>query len=200
MIATSNPDGRRALQWLSALAELLVQSSCRLRGEPAALEKGLEALARLWSPPSGLDPGRSVHWIGNGGSAAVASHMSQDLMNACGVRSHTFNDASLVTCVANDYGYERVFGHPLAVTGREGDVLVAISSSGMSRNVVDAAQAGAEMGMALVTLSAFSPENRLNRLDAAISFHTPTQVYGHAELAHEAMLHSAIDLISRPRA
>lgn len=192
-------DRRRALQWLHALGELLVRSSCRLRGEPVALERGMEALARLWSPSGGVAPGRSVHWIGNGGSAAVASHMSQDLTNACGIRSHTFNDASLITCVSNDHGYERVFQNPLAVAGREGDVLVAISSSGTSRNVVEAAQAGLEMGMTLVTLSAFSPDNRLNGLDAELSFHTPTRVYGHAELAHEALLHAVIDLLSPPR-
>ena len=197
---STRPERPFALEWLHTLSELLVESSCRRRGEPVPLGQGLEALARLWSPETGCDPNRSVYWIGNGGSAAVASHMSQDLLNACGVRSHTFNDASLITCMSNDYGVERVFKNPLAVAAREGDVLMAISSSGMSPNVVDAAQAGLEMGMTLVTLSAFSPDNRLNGLSAELSFYTPTRVYGHAELTHEAMLHSAIDVISRPRA
>lgn len=194
-------EGSTPLQWLSSLSELLVRSSCRRRGEPVGLDEGLDALARLWAPLSGpRDPARSVHWIGNGGSAAVASHMSQDLMNACGVRSHTLNDASLITCVSNDHGFERVFGRPLAVTGRAGDVLMAISSSGMSKNVVAAAQVGMEMGMSLVTFSAFSPANHLNGLRAELSFHTPTRVYGHAELAHEAMLHAVIDMLSQPGA
>ena len=195
------PEDNGPLQWLNTLSELLVRSSCRRRGEPVALDEGLDALARLWAPLSGSrHSARSVHWIGNGGSAAVASHMSQDLMNTCGIRSHTFNDASMITCVSNDYGFERVFRRPLAVAGRAGDVLMAISSSGMSKNVVEAARAGREMGMSVATFSAFSPDNHLHGLGAELSFHTPTRVYGHAELAHEAMLHAVIDMLSQPPA
>lgn len=195
----SAPGAAAALEWLGALAELLVRSTCRHRGESVPLAQGLAALARLWSLGGKGGSTRSVFWIGNGGSAAVASHMSQDLLNAGGVRSHTFNDASLITCVSNDFGYESVFRKPLAVSACQGDVLMAISSSGMSQNVVDAARAGLETGMSLVTFSAFSPTNRLNSLAATLSFHTPTSVYGHAELAHEAMLHSVIDILSQSR-
>ena len=74
---------------------------------------------------------------------------------------------------------------------------MAVSSSGMSPNIVDAARAALEIGMDLVTFSAFSADNRLHKLQSTLSFHTPTEVYGHAELTHEALIHAAVDTFSR---
>ena len=183
--------GRRAVAWLQSLATLLERSTCRRRGEAVPLAQGLEALHRLWLRQRADD--RAVYWIGNGGSAALTSHLAQDLLRKGGVRSWTFTDPALITGTANDHGYREVFRRPVRAVGRAGDVLMAISSSGASRNVVDAAAAGLEIGMTLVTVSAFRPDNRLRALPAALSFHTPTERYGHAELAHGALLHAAID-------
>ena len=118
----------------------------------------------------------------------MASHLSQDLLNRCGVRSLTFNDPALITCMANDYGYRDVFTRPLTTLAQEGDVLVAVSSSGMSDNIVGAVEAALGKGLEVVTLSAFSASNRLRGLAATLSFHTPTANYGQAELAHAALI------------
>ena len=193
----NHPAGIKALVWLRSLARLLDQSTCRYRGEPASLEYGLEALVRTWSRQVAHD--RSVFWIGNGGSTALVSHLSQDLINKCGVRSLTFNDPSLITCMTNDYGYEQVFKRPLLCLARDQDVLIAVSSSGMSKNIVVAARAALKIGMDLVTFTAFSADNDLHKLASTLSFHTPTQTYGHAELTHEALIHAAIDMFSRGR-
>lgn len=189
---------RTPLHWLRAFAELLDQSACSCQGAEASLEQGLEALIQIWAEQRRAD--RSVYWIGNGGSAALVSHLAQDLLNKGKVRSRTFNDAPLITCMSNDYGYREVFKRPLLTLAREGDALMAVSSSGMSENIVEAARAALDAGLTLVTLSAFSPDNHLRGLPAALSFHTPTKNYGHAELAHGALLHSALDCFERSSA
>ena len=116
--------GRTPLQWLRAFAELLDQSACRCHGAEASLEQGLDALIQIWAEQRRAD--RSVYWIGNGGSAALVSHLAQDLLNKGKVRSRTFNDAPLITCMSNDYGYREVFKRPLLTLAREGDALMAV--------------------------------------------------------------------------
>ena len=187
--------GKEALSWLRSLAKLLDESTCQHQGDPVSLDQGLQTLLQIWSRQITND--RSVFWIGNGGSAALVSHVSQDLINKCRVRSLTFNDPSLITCMSNDYGYEQVFKRPLLTLAREKDVLMAVSSSGMSTNIVDAARSALEIGMDVVTLSAFSANNHLHKLPSTLSFHTPTEIYGHAELAHEALIHAVVDMLSR---
>ena len=172
---------------------MLDQSICKRKGEPLPLAAGLDELVQLWSRLR--IEGRAVYCIGNGGSAAIASHVAQDLLVKCGLRARTFNDPSLITCMANDYGHQEIFRKPLAASAQRGDLLVAVSSSGASENIVRAAEAALEMGMALVAFSAFSASNPLHQLPAALSFHTPTENYGHAELAHEAMLQAALECL-----
>lgn len=182
------------LPWLRRLAALLDESTCRYRGEGVSLDVGLQTLVRIWAGQRAKD--RAVYWIGNGGSAALVSHLSQDLLNTCGVRSLTFNDPALITCIANDYGYHDVFARPLRAVARERDVLMAISSSGMSDNIIGAAVAALEIGMDLITCSAFAESNRLRMLPATLTFHTPTENYGQAELTHGALLHATIDCLA----
>ena len=182
------------LSWLRGLARCLEKTTCEHRGRPVPLEAGLKTLVRMWSRQRA--DGACVYWMGNGGSAAVASHLSQDLLNKGGIRSLTFNDPTLLTCMANDYGYREVFKRPLATLAREGDLLMAVSSSGMSENIVGAVEAALGKGLKVVALSAFSADNRLRRLGATLSFHTPTASYGQAELAHGALLHAAMDCLA----
>lgn len=187
--------GKASLHWLRVLASLLDKAACKQGERSVSLETGLEALLLLWSEQTAT--GRSIYWIGNGGSAAMVSHLSQDVLNKCGIRSFAFNDPALLTCMANDFGYEQVFKRPLAATAQAGDLLMAVSSSGESENVVSAAADSRDLGLRLVTFSAFSPDNRLRALPADLSFHVPTTNYGHAELAHEALIHSVVDSLER---
>lgn len=179
------------LRWLHELGACLREAACRQGGKPVSLPAGLEALAQLWAKQR--TRGGTVFWAGNGGSAAIASHLSQDLMNKCGVKSITFNDPALITCMANDYGYAEVFRRPLAALAQPGDALIAISSSGRSDNIVGAASSALDAGLEVITLSAFDANNPLHGLPGALSFHVPATRYGHAELAHGALLHAALD-------
>lgn len=89
--------------------------------------------------------GSRVYIIGNGGSFANASHIANDL-NACGVRAHTLDPATL-TASANDFGYETVFARWIEVHGEPGDILVALSGSGRSSNIVKAVEMAMRIGM-----------------------------------------------------
>ena len=101
----SEESGRRMnepIAWLHGLAALLDASTCRSRKECVSLDTGLRTLVWLWAAQRTAH--RAVYWIGNGGGAALVSHLSQDLLNTCGVRSPTFNDPALLTCVAHGVG------------------------------------------------------------------------------------------------
>lgn len=82
-----------------------------------------------------------VFFIGNGGSAAIASHMTADFMKNGGMKTYNLFENSVTICMGNDYGYEYVLGKPLDLLGDEGDLLVAISSSGKSYNIIMAVDA-----------------------------------------------------------
>jgi D-sedoheptulose 7-phosphate isomerase len=133
-----------------------------------------------------------VMFIGNGGSAGIAGHLAIDFAKNGGVRSVTFNDASSLTCLGNDLGYDQVFSKQVEMQGLPGDILIAISSSGASKNILNAAAAAKTMKCSVVTLSGFTADNPLRRL-GALNFFVPSGVYGFVETAHQAILHAILD-------
>ena len=137
---------------------------------------------------------KTLYFIGNGGSTGVAVHMAADFQKTGNFKTRTFYDPSLITCMANDYGYEYVFSKPLELYAEAGDVLVAISSSGNSANIVNAADAAKEHGCRVVTFTGFSPDNKL-RAKGDINVHVPSYSYGIVESLHNMMLQQVIDEI-----
>lgn len=137
--------------------------------------------------------GKKIIFIGNGGSAAIASHMAEDYTKNGKLRSIAFNDASLLTCMANDYGYENMFSQALDVYGDKGDMLVAISSSGKSKNILNACEKADKMGMHIITLSGFFADNPLRKLGIK-NFWVDASTYGVVEITHLAILHTILDL------
>ncbi len=133
-----------------------------------------------------------VMFVGNGGSAGIAGHLAIDFAKNGGVRSVTFNDASSLTCLGNDLGYDQVFAKQVEMQAFKGDVLVAISSSGNSKNIVNAALAAAKAGCEIVTLSGFAADNALRRL-GDVNFFVQSGVYGFVETGHQAILHAILD-------
>lgn len=133
-----------------------------------------------------------VMFVGNGGSAGIAGHLAIDFAKNGGVRSVTFNDASSLTCLGNDLGYDQVFAKQVEMQGLPGDILIAISSSGESKNILAAADKAKAMGGTCITLSGFAPGNRLRGL-GAINFYVASGVYGFVETAHQAILHAILD-------
>ena len=137
--------------------------------------------------------GRKVIFIGNGGSNAIASHMASDICKNGGVRAIAFNDSSALTMLGNDFGYEMVFSKQIEFHGLPGDLLVAISSSGGSSNILAAARRALLMGLELYTFTGAvrSAENTLRGL-GKLNFIVPCTDYGIVELSHASLIHSVI--------
>ena len=159
-------------------------------GSSIKLENAFGAALREFE--ESCESGHKIIFIGNGGSAAIASHMSIDYWKAGGLTAMAFNDSSLLTCLGNDLGYERVFSEPIRQFAKKGDCLVAISSGGRSPNILRGAEAGRLSGCRVLTLSGFLPDNPLRRL-GDLNFYVPSQSYGIVEVSHLSLLHSILD-------
>src|SRR3989338_3668879 len=119
------------------------EATCGVENAKLNLKEGLEA--GITAILSCHNYGRKLIFIGNGGSAAIASHQAVDYWKNGGIASIAFNVASLLTCIGNDFGYERVFAEPILNFAAAGDLLVAISSSGKSPNILNAVSAAQKM-------------------------------------------------------
>jgi D-sedoheptulose 7-phosphate isomerase len=137
----------------------------------------------------------TIFLIGNGASASMASHFAADLAKNGHVHTEVFTDLSLITAISNDMGYEHVYAEPLRRRGRKGDMLVAISSSGRSPNILAAVKVAREVGLEVVSLSAMSSENPLRR-GGDLNIHLPCRSYGEAETGHAAILHHWMDRVA----
>lgn len=134
----------------------------------------------------------TLYIIGNGGSAAVASHAVVDFLNVGRMRATTIHDSALITCMANDFGYENAYARVLTILCRPGDVLVAISSSGRSQNIVKAAKCFREAGGTVITLSGFSSSNELRSV-GDFNLWLDSTDYGFVEIGHQFLLHNLAD-------
>lgn len=139
------------------------------------------------------EAGGRVILIGNGGSAAIASHMAVDWTKNGGIRSMALNDAPTLTCLANDFGYDNVFAKQLEYQATDRDAVVLISSSGRSPNIFNAATKAREIGATTVTLTGMDPNNRL-RKQGNMNFWVPAKDYGIVEVAHLILLHSIVSV------
>jgi len=137
---------------------------------------------------------RKLMFIGNGGSASIASHQAVDFWKNGSVRALTFNDMSLLTCLSNDCGYEHVFGEPIKRFADRGDILISISSSGRSANILNGVKAARGKGCKIITLSGFNKGNPLRKL-GDINFYVPSKEYGIVEITHLALCHCILDFI-----
>jgi len=137
---------------------------------------------------------RSIYLIGNGASASMASHFAADLAKNAHLHTEVFSDLSLITAISNDMGYEWVFAEPLRRRAKRGDMLVAISSSGNSKNILRTTEIPRKIGLKIITLSAISPQNPL-RSSGNLNIYVPAQTYGYAETCHAAILHHWMDMI-----
>jgi D-sedoheptulose 7-phosphate isomerase len=137
--------------------------------------------------------GNKIIFVGNGGSAAIASHMAVDYTKNGGMRAVALNDAPTLTCLANDCGHEKVFAKQIEYYAQKGDWVVIVSSSGRSPNVVAAGIACTALGLDLVTLTGMDPENKLRNM-GKLNFWVPSGDYGVVEITHLSLLHSIVSV------
>lgn len=141
------------------------------------------------------EKGHIIYMVGNGASASMASHFSADLAKNAHVHTQVFTDLALITAVANDLSYDQIFVEPLRRRLTPNDMLVAISSSGNSPNVVNACRFASEVGASVVTVTAMGAENKMRQI-GDLNFWIPAQTYGMAETGHACILHYWMDSVS----
>jgi len=136
--------------------------------------------------------GCKLMFVGNGGSATTASHMATDYNKNGNLRTLSLNDSSMLTCLANDYSFAEVFAKQVEFHACAGDLLVAISSSGKSPNILNAAHTARTMGCTILTMSGFDPDNPLRR-EGDMNVYLPSEFYGIVEIGHLALCHAILD-------
>jgi D-sedoheptulose 7-phosphate isomerase len=153
-----------------------------------AVSKEIDAAVKL------IQNSKRVFFIGNGGSNSICSHMMEDYAKIGRIPTFAFSDAALITCFANDYGYDKAMAEWIKIHYTEGDILVAISSSGKSANILNAVDFVNSKNGKVITLSGFHPENPLKQ-KGTINFHIPLENYGIVECYHQVILHIVLDEI-----
>ncbi len=136
-----------------------------------------------------------VYVVGNGGSSSIASHVSVDLAKVSNIPSDTFNNTNLITCFANDYGHDNWIKEAIKAYTSQNDILILISSSGTSKNILNAAQYCKDNTISLITLSGFNTDNPLTQL-GNVNIHIPSNKYNFIEMAHHIILVSIVDIFA----
>lgn len=156
--------------------------------DPNTLEKVLEHLQKI------TQTSKRIYVCGNGGSAAIADHLCCDLSKGThfselpSLKTHSLvANASLLTACANDYGFENAFSYQIEMFGENGDVLIAISSSGNSENILNAVKTAKQKGLTTIGLSGFTG-GKLKEL-ADLSLHVNFSNYGLVEDSHQILMH-----------
>ncbi len=132
---------------------------------------------------------------GNGGSAAIASHFSVDLTKNAKVRCVNFNESDLITCFSNDYGYENWVKQSLKFYTDKGDLIILISSSGNSKNIINAAKFAKNKKHQIVTFTGFSGKNKLSKLGNT-NFIVKSNNFNLIENVHQFWLLLIVDILS----
>lgn len=179
--------------FIADVAGILARTETETLGRVCVAQEQAFALWVDWTCATRGGRG-TVYFAGNGASASMACHFSADLAKNARVRTQVFTDPALMTAVGNDLCYDDVFAEPLSWHGQAGDLLIAVSSSGNSPNVVKALETARRLGMRSVALSAMREDNACRRL-ADLSFWIPAPTYGLAETCHAAILHHWMDVM-----
>ena len=136
---------------------------------------------------------KKVMIFGNGGSAAIASHFSVDLTKNSNIRCVNFNESSLLTCFSNDYGYENWIKKALEIYSSKGDILILVSCSGNSTNLVNANEYALKKGLKTIVLTGCKKNNKLNILKNNVKIWINSFSYNTIEITHHLILLSVID-------
>ncbi len=136
--------------------------------------------------------GNHIFFIGNGGSAGICTHSANDYSKNGGIRCLALHDGAVLTCLGNDFGFEFIFSKQIEFHAREGDVLIAISSSGRSADILRGVEVAKAKGMYVCTFSGFSDDNPL-RKTGDLNWYVASGEYGFVELSHQILIHCALD-------
>ena len=175
---------------LELFVKVLSESSVFIGGTSYSMEYGLN---KAFNTLLGLrELKRDLYIIGNGGSTAVASHAVVDFLNVGNLSAHTLHEAAVLTCMSNDYGYKHAYSNIIRRIIKKQDVLIAISSSGQSENILNGVTEARNQGAFVITLTGFNCLNNLKNM-GDINFWVDSYDYGMVEIAHQFILHNLAD-------
>ena len=137
-----------------------------------------------------------IYIIGNGGSSSIASHVSVDFVKVARINSTTFNNSNLITCFANDYGHDNWVKEAIKAYCSKNDLIIIISSSGKSLNMINAAKYCKKNKHDLITLTGFKKNNAISKL-GNINFHVNSSEYNYIEMIHHIILVSIVDIFAK---
>ncbi len=184
-----------ARDWLTQtklVNKLLTSLEVDERGKKLKADKGFERWSELLKATR--QSGRQVFLAGNGLSAALASQFAVDLTQRGRLHTEPFANSPMLSAIANDMGYEWTFAEPLQRRGKKGDVLICISTTGRSVNVLKAENVANRLGITTITLTACEPENPMRR-DGYLNFYVEARSRGDAHACFQSILHHGINLI-----
>ena len=141
---------------------------------------------------------KKVILVGNGGSAAMASHVSVDFTKVSKIRAVNFNEADLLTCFSNDYGYENWVQKALSLYADKVDMLICISSSGESKNIINGAKFAKKIGCDVIKLTGFNEKNQLKKI-GNVNLWLKSKNYNLIEMTHHIWLLSFVDYIAKSK-
>lgn len=153
-----------------------------------ALERWADKAEEIRSKKKGL-----LFFCGNGASATMAEHMSHDWFQNAKINTYTVSETAHLTAISNDLSYEDVFSYRIERICSDKDMLITVSSSGNSPNVIKAITTAQKKGSYIITISGKSRDN-LSRQSGDLNFYIPLETYGMVESAHAVLLHAALDL------
>ena len=137
---------------------------------------------------------KMLYFIGNGGSAGISVHMTVDYLKNGRIKTHSMHDAAILTCLGNDFGYENIFEKQIEIIAESGDLLVAISSSGNSQNIIKAIEVAKCKNCEVITFSGFDKNNSIRNL-GKYNLYVPSMEYGIVESIHNLVLQQIVDEI-----
>lgn len=179
-------------EFFSAYAEQLGKAARSV--SPAAITAASGLMA------SAIARDSQIFVCGNGGSAAIANHLVCDCVKSVQTdtsltpRVHSLSaNVPFMTAIANDFAYEEVFAYQLKSYARQGDLLLTISSSGNSENIVRAIQAACEIGLDSIAFSGFDGGRSRNM--ASVALHVDADNYGVIEDVHQSLMHALAQFI-----
>ena len=182
------------MRYTELFQQKMTEIICDIQGQETGYEIMIEKLVQEFRQIR--KERQMVYFIGNGGSAGIAIHMTSDFLKNGGIRTHSMHDPATITCLGNDFGYAHIFSKQLEIIAAPGDMLVAISSSGNSPNILQAVKTAKEKSCRVITLSGFRPNNQLRR-QGAYNIYVPIEEYGIVESLHNMILQQVVDGMMR---
>lgn len=160
-------------------------------GNEVDLDEALDQCIKLIRQT--CEKGGMLFFCGNGASCTIAEHMSHDWFQNGKINTYTCSETAHITAISNDLSYEDVFSYRIGRILGERDILITISSSGNSPNIVKAIAAAKDNGALTITFSGMKPDNR-SRATGDVNFWVPLDTYGLVETAHALLLHEILDV------